>query len=287
MEKLETIDGVVSMPDIARSNAIIADESEADRFVMGLLRAVADVVVVGSGTMLAAPNGTWRADRVYPAAADAYAELAELELEKLAEPKAARASFEAALQHRPDDRRVLIRLMQWLASRDTFYSYRLVIGPEHLGSVFYLRDRPRLDVNQMVGGIFMEMPGTAGPLKAASTFLGGHAIDRAVANALRHHARAHALVPWREGAGNDETVWEAPGYEVPFVELTRCDSALRQREEHGGHRRILNAQKPTVVHDSDNLDVRRRVAGRESTADGDARIAAHARITRSDDRWRH
>lgn len=44
--------------------------------------------------------------------ADAYAELAELELEKLADPKAARASFDAALQHRPDDRRVLIRLMQ-------------------------------------------------------------------------------------------------------------------------------------------------------------------------------
>ena len=72
---VETIDGVVSMPDVERSNAIISDESEADRFVMGLLRAFADVVVVGSGTMLASPNGTWRADRVFPAAADAYAEL--------------------------------------------------------------------------------------------------------------------------------------------------------------------------------------------------------------------
>jgi riboflavin biosynthesis pyrimidine reductase len=72
---VETIDGVVSIPDIAGSNAIVSDESEADRFVMGLLRAVADVVVVGSGTMLAAPKGTWRAERVYPPAADAYAEL--------------------------------------------------------------------------------------------------------------------------------------------------------------------------------------------------------------------
>ena len=27
---------------------------------------------------------------------------------------------------------------------------------------------------------------------------------------------------WREGAGNDETVWESPGFEIPFVELTRC-----------------------------------------------------------------
>jgi riboflavin biosynthesis pyrimidine reductase len=72
---VETIDGVVAMPDIERSNAIVSDESEADRFVMGLLRAVADVVLVGSGTMLASPKGTWRADRVYPPAADAYAEL--------------------------------------------------------------------------------------------------------------------------------------------------------------------------------------------------------------------
>jgi len=33
---------------------------------------------------------------------------------------------------------VLIRLFQWLATQDTYYSYRLVIAPEHLGSVFYL-----------------------------------------------------------------------------------------------------------------------------------------------------
>jgi riboflavin biosynthesis pyrimidine reductase len=72
---VETIDGVVAMPDVPRSNAIVADESEPDRFLMGLLRALADVVVVGSGTLLAAPKGTWRADKVYPAAADSFAEL--------------------------------------------------------------------------------------------------------------------------------------------------------------------------------------------------------------------
>jgi len=44
--------------------------------------------------------------------ADAFAELAELELDKLADPKQARADFEAALEIRPDDRRILIRLMQ-------------------------------------------------------------------------------------------------------------------------------------------------------------------------------
>ena len=42
---------------------------------MGLLRACADVVLLGSGTMLASPKGTWRPERVYPPAAEAFAEL--------------------------------------------------------------------------------------------------------------------------------------------------------------------------------------------------------------------
>ena len=72
---MQTIDGVVSIPELPRSNALIAGESEADRFVMGLLRACADVVLVGSGTMLASPKGTWLPERVYPPAAEAFAEL--------------------------------------------------------------------------------------------------------------------------------------------------------------------------------------------------------------------
>lgn len=127
---------------------------------------------------------------------------------------------------------VLIRLMQWLAERDTYYSYRLVIGPEHLGSVFYLRDLPRAEVDSMVCGVFEEMPGTGGAIVATSTFAGGHMIDNAFANVLRHHSAAYRLAPWRKGAGNDETVWEAPGYEVPFVEMTRCEEQFAPYPEY-------------------------------------------------------
>lgn len=72
---MQTIDGVASIPELPRSNSLIAGESEADRFVMGLLRACADVVLVGSGTMLASPKGTWLPERAYPPAAEAFAEL--------------------------------------------------------------------------------------------------------------------------------------------------------------------------------------------------------------------
>ena len=127
---------------------------------------------------------------------------------------------------------VLVRLMQWLSHRDNYYTYRLVLGPEHLGSVFYLRDLPRAEVNRLVCGIFEEMPGTGGPIKAAATFKGNHKLDRAFANVLRHGGRSYALVPWRMGAGNDETVWEAPGYEVPFAEVTRCEDQFAPYPEY-------------------------------------------------------
>jgi riboflavin biosynthesis pyrimidine reductase len=72
---VESLDGVVAVPRLERSHAVIGDESEADRFVLALVRACADAVVVGSGTLLASPKGTWRIDRAYPPAAEALAEL--------------------------------------------------------------------------------------------------------------------------------------------------------------------------------------------------------------------
>jgi riboflavin biosynthesis pyrimidine reductase len=72
---VESLDGVVAVPQLPRSHAVIGDDSEADRFVLALVRACADAVVVGSGTLLSSPKGTWRIDRAYPPAARALAEL--------------------------------------------------------------------------------------------------------------------------------------------------------------------------------------------------------------------
>lgn len=44
---------------------------------MGLLRAFADVVLIGAGTLRAEANHVWTAGRVYPPAADAYLRLRE------------------------------------------------------------------------------------------------------------------------------------------------------------------------------------------------------------------
>ena len=63
---VQTIDGVVAIPSIPDSNRLVSGGSEADRFVMGLLRAAADVVLIGSGTLRASARGRWRPDGGVP-----------------------------------------------------------------------------------------------------------------------------------------------------------------------------------------------------------------------------
>jgi riboflavin biosynthesis pyrimidine reductase len=72
---VSSLDGVVAIPGVLQSNHLIAAASEADRFVMGLLRASADAVLVGAGTLSAAPRTRWTAEHAYPPAAELYARL--------------------------------------------------------------------------------------------------------------------------------------------------------------------------------------------------------------------
>jgi riboflavin biosynthesis pyrimidine reductase len=70
-----SLDGVVAIPGEIQSNRLISAHSEADRFVMGLLRACADAVLVGAGTMLSSPRTLWTAEHAFPPAARLYREL--------------------------------------------------------------------------------------------------------------------------------------------------------------------------------------------------------------------
>ena len=69
-----SLDGVVAI-DPETPPSVISGKSDADRFVMGLLRAFADAIVVGAGTLRAEPKHVWTPAHIYPGAADAFAEL--------------------------------------------------------------------------------------------------------------------------------------------------------------------------------------------------------------------
>jgi len=83
-----TVDGVVSYEIAGKSGGgDISGNDKPDRFIMGLLRASADAVVVGSGTLhQTAPDHLFIADRVYPGARELYARYRSDALRKTAPP---------------------------------------------------------------------------------------------------------------------------------------------------------------------------------------------------------
>ena len=85
---VSTVDGVVSYEIAGKSGGgDISGFDESDRFIMGLLRASADAVMVGSGTLhQTAPEHLFVAGRVYPEARDLYARYRSEALKKTAPP---------------------------------------------------------------------------------------------------------------------------------------------------------------------------------------------------------
>jgi riboflavin biosynthesis pyrimidine reductase len=71
-----SVDGVTALgPEYTSSGSAISGHDPADRFVMGLLRACADVVLIGAATLRATPGHLWTPGHVCPAAAAGYAAL--------------------------------------------------------------------------------------------------------------------------------------------------------------------------------------------------------------------
>jgi riboflavin biosynthesis pyrimidine reductase len=68
-----TLDGVVALNDSNQSGGgEISGFNQQDQMVMGLLRAVADAVIVGAGTFRSARQHLWIAEHIYPALAIEY-----------------------------------------------------------------------------------------------------------------------------------------------------------------------------------------------------------------------
>lgn len=73
---VSTLDGVVSLNSPGHeAGGDISGFNQHDKMVMGLLRAVSDVVVVGAGTLRSVPGHLWTSEYIYPPLADEYGRL--------------------------------------------------------------------------------------------------------------------------------------------------------------------------------------------------------------------
>ena len=73
-----TLDGVVSLNVKGHaSGGDISGFSAQDRMVMGLVRAISDVVIIGAGTLATDRRHVWTAAAIFPGLADEYRQLGE------------------------------------------------------------------------------------------------------------------------------------------------------------------------------------------------------------------
>jgi len=75
MNFVSSLDGVVAIPTEADSPRLLGGGTDADRFVMALLRACAGSLLMGASTFRGSAEAHWTAANLYAAAADDFAEL--------------------------------------------------------------------------------------------------------------------------------------------------------------------------------------------------------------------
>jgi len=124
---------------------------------------------------------------------------------------------------------IMKRLQKWSNRR---YTYRLIIAPEHFGSIFYLNNLKDDEVKKIKAGMFLEMLGTKGNLALQRSFKGNSFIDRVLINVLSYQGKLWRNEPFRKVVGNDETCWEAAGYEIPFPSLSRSEGKGHYPQYH-------------------------------------------------------
>ena len=108
--------------------------------------------------------------------------------------------------------------------KSPYFTYRLLILPETIGSVAYLSRREHL-IPSMVGGLFLEMLGNDSPHALQGSFQPGSQPDRCLAAALRDLDPQGYSAPYRSVINNDERQFNAPGVRVPMLSLSRVEPA--------------------------------------------------------------
>ena len=129
----------------------------------------------------------------------------------------------AQLNDGPSGYVVGIEFMKRIRKLKTRYSYKLIIAPEHLGTVFYLASLSSKDIKSFKYCVFLEMLGNNNPVIALQeSFNGDSEIDMAAHHYLKNSKHNYWSDKYRKIVGNDENVWESPGIEVPTISLSRC-----------------------------------------------------------------
>ncbi len=101
------------------------------------------------------------------------------------------------------------------------FSYRLLITTETIGSIAWLSQN-ELNLNNIIGGLFLEMTGLTNSPALQLSYLGNSVIDECFEYVhLRSEDNAW-VAPYLGVVGNDERQFNAPGVRIPMLSYSRA-----------------------------------------------------------------
>ena len=104
--------------------------------------------------------------------------------------------------------------------KDLHYSYRLLIGPELFGPMQWLKSNVE-GINNIKGCILLKSVGNSNKITMQRSYLGNTDLDKAGKVAMQMEENTSRIFGFREYYGNDETVFDAYGIEIPTITFTR------------------------------------------------------------------
>ncbi|HDL01617.1 MAG TPA: DUF4910 domain-containing protein, partial [candidate division Zixibacteria bacterium] len=100
------------------------------------------------------------------------------------------------------------------------YTYRLIICPELTGTMFWLDAHNHL-ADKFISAIILAAVGNDSELKVQYSFTGNALVDDSARHVFDCKYGNYISGPFRTIYGNDETVFESPGFSIPSISLTR------------------------------------------------------------------
>lgn len=117
---------------------------------------------------------------------------------------------------------VAIRVLQALQQqKKRKYSYRVIIAPELHGPMFWLNNLSKTEQDKLKACILFKSVGNNAKLRLQHSYTGHAEVDTAAEAAMSARYQQFEQGDFRAIYGNDETVFEAPPYNIPTISLTR------------------------------------------------------------------
>ena len=111
-----------------------------------------------------------------------------------------------------------ISLIRDLMKKKNFFSYKLIIAPELLGPLFWLKSQK--ETSNFIGAIKLGALGSSDPMKLQKSFQNNSFLDF-YAEKFYTQKINFKIGKFKEIWGNDEIVFESVGYEIPSITFTR------------------------------------------------------------------